>query len=111
MEITSRNENGVVVAGLAGRMDAVSAPVFDAWLAERLQAKEQRLVLDMSALEYISSAGLRSLLAAAKQLKAVGGAVVLCSISGTVEEVFRMSGFLAIFKVAGSAAEAVESFA
>lgn len=111
MEITSRNENDVVVAALSGRMDAVSAPQFDAWLAERLQAGHQKFVLDMSGLEYISSAGLRSLLAAAKQLKAVGGSVVLSSISGTVEEVFRMSGFLAIFKVSASTSEALETFA
>ncbi len=111
MEITTRNENDVVVAGLNGRMDAVSAPVFDAWLAERIQAKQYKMVLDMSGLEYISSAGLRSLLAAAKQLKAVGGSVVLTGISGTVEEVFRMSGFLAIFKVAPTAAEALAALA
>lgn len=111
MEITARNEKDVVVASLNGRMDAVSAPQFDAWLSERLQASQNKIVLDMSGLEYISSAGLRSLLAAAKQLKAVGGTVVLSSISGTVEEVFRMSGFLAIFKVSPSTSEAVGTFA
>jgi len=111
MEISTRNENDVVVAGLNGRMDAVSAPQFDSWLAERIQTKQHKMVLDMSGLEYISSAGLRSLLAAAKQLKAVGGSVILTGISGTVEEVFRMSGFLAIFKVAPTATEALESLA
>lgn len=107
MEISVKRESGVVVGSLAGRLDAVTAPEFDKWFAERLQAGENRLALDMSGLEYISSAGLRSLLAAAKQIKASGGAIVLCGLSGTVEEVFKMSGFLSIFSVKESPAEAV----
>lgn len=107
MEISLRQESNAVVGGLKGRLDAVTAPEFDSWFAARLQAGEQRLVLDMAGLEYISSAGLRSLLAAAKQIKTVQGAVVLCGLSGTVAEVFKMSGFLTIFKVMDTPEEAL----
>jgi len=107
MEIVTSRETDAVIAALQGRMDAVTAPDFDSWFAERMANGEQRLVLDMSGLDYISSAGLRSLLAAAKKIKAVGGALALCGLSGTVAEVFRMSGFLSIFTATDSAAEAV----
>lgn len=107
MEIVVNRESNALIGVLQGRMDAVTTADFDRWFAERIDAGEQRLVLDMSGLEYISSAGLRSLLAAAKKIKAVGGALALCGLSGTVAEVFRMSGFLTIFTVRDSSAEAV----
>lgn len=107
MEIILRQEANAVVGSLTGRLDAVTAPAFDSWFSTRLQAGEHRLVLDLSGLEYISSAGLRSLLAAAKQIKAAQGAVALSGLTGTVEEVFRMSGFLTIFKVMATPEEAL----
>lgn len=109
MNIESRQSGNVVVATLKGRMDAVTAPEFDSWFSARMQAGEHRLVLDMAELDYISSAGLRSLLAAAKQIKAAAGTVVLCGLSGTVAEVFTMSGFMAIFTVAATPEEALSA--
>lgn len=107
MNIESTLTGNVIVAALKGRMDAVTAPDFDTWLGDRMQAGENRLVLDMAGLDYISSAGLRSLLSAAKKLKAVGGKIILCGLSGTVAEVFSMSGFMAIFTVVATSAEAL----
>jgi len=109
MNIESRQSGNVVVATLKGRMDAVTAPEFDSWFSVRMQAGEHRLVLDMAELDYISSAGLRSLLAAAKQIKAAAGAVVLCGLAGTVAEVFKMSGFTAIFTVVATPEEALSA--
>jgi anti-sigma B factor antagonist len=107
MDIESRMAGGTLVATLKGRMDAVTAPEFDAWFSARVQAGENRLVLDMAALDYISSAGLRSLLAAAKRIKTTAGAIVLCGLTGAVAEVFKMSGFMAIFTVVPTSEEAL----
>ena len=107
MKIESRLDAGVLVATLNGRLDAVTASEFDVWFAARMQAGENRLVLDMAGLDYISSAGLRSLLAATKKLKASGGKIVLCGLTGAVAEVFTMSGFMAIFTVAATVPEAL----
>ncbi len=109
MQITVSTDNGITVASLTGRMDAMTTVEFDRWFSERLSSGETRLVLDLQGLEYISSAGLRSLLAAAKQIKAQNGSLVLCQLVGTVEEVFRISGFLAIFKTFGSVDEALKN--
>ena len=109
MQITVTMQNGVTIAALTGRMDAMTTVEFDHWLAEQLSNGETRFVLDMQGLEYISSAGLRSLLAAAKQVKTRNGSLLLCQLGGTVEEVFRISGFLAIFKTFGSVDDALKS--
>ena len=109
MQITVTKLDEVLVAALVGRMDAMTTVEFDRWFSEQLSSGEIRLVLDLQGLEYISSAGLRSLLAAAKQVKSKNGSLLLCQLGGTVEEVFRISGFLAIFKTFGSVDEALKS--
>jgi anti-anti-sigma factor len=111
MQITVTTQAGVTIAALVGRMDAMTTVEFDRWLAEQLTRGETCFVLDMHRLEYISSAGLRSLLAAAKQVKSKNGSLLLCQLGGTVEEVFRISGFLAIFKTFGSVEEALKNLA
>lgn len=109
MEIESRLDGGVVVAALKGRLDAVTAPEFDSWFSGQVQAGKNRLVLDMSGLDYISSAGLRSLLAAAKKVKETSGGIALCGVTGTVEEVFRISGFNSIFTIVPTLQEAMSA--
>ncbi|SJZ78669.1 anti-anti-sigma factor [Trichlorobacter thiogenes] len=111
MQITVTTQAGVTIAALVGRMDAMTTVEFDRWLAEQLTNGETRFVLDMHGLEYISSAGLRSLLAAAKQVKTKNGALLLCNLGGTVEEVFRISGFLAILPSFPNVEEACVSLA
>ena len=109
MTIDSKKVGTVLVATVAGRLDALTAPEFDAWFSERAQAGENRLVLDLAGLDYISSAGLRSLLAAAKRVRQASGSIVLCGLSGTVAEVFGISGFFSIFTVAATAEEALRA--
>ncbi|MDK9717737.1 MAG: STAS domain-containing protein [Trichlorobacter sp.] len=111
MQITVTIQDGVTVAALVGRMDAMTTVEFDRWFAEQLTNGKTRFVLDMQGLEYISSAGLRSLLAAAKQLKTKNGSLLLCRLGGTVEEVFRISGFLAILSTFPNVEEACASLA
>ena len=55
-------------------------------------------MLDLGRLDYISSAGLRVVLIAAKRLKSVGGALVLCTLNPSVREVFEISGFASILE-------------
>lgn len=83
-----RDESAVVA--VSGRLDAMTAPEFERGCADYSAG---RLVLDLSDLEYISSAGLRSILTLAKRLKASGGTLALCGLNGLVQEVFTVSGF------------------
>lgn len=106
MEITVQRDADAVIGTLTGRLDTLTAPEFDRWFSERMQAREYRIILNLAELDYISSAGLRSLLAAAKQTSAAGGTVVLCNLGSTVSEIFNMSGFMNIFKVVNTVKEA-----
>lgn len=111
MQITATIKEDTTIVALAGRMDAMTTVEFDRWLATQLAAENKRFVLDLQGLDYISSAGLRSLLAAAKQMKARNGVLLLCGLGGTVEEVFRMSGFLTIFQSFSTVEEALGAMA
>lgn len=92
---------------VTGRMDAVTAPDFQRQVEERLEAGERSFLIDLAPLEYISSAGLRSLLFLAKRLKPMAGSVVLCGLGGVVKEVFTISGFTTIFAICADRAEAM----
>ena len=107
MEINTRKETNVRVVGLTGRMDAVTAPEFDRQFNSWLSEGENAFIINFSALEYISSAGLRSILSASKQLKANGGRSLFTGLTGPVKEVFELSGFYAIFDMCDSEEAAI----
>jgi|YNPNPStandDraft_1061719.scaffolds.fasta_scaffold00174_5 anti-sigma B factor antagonist len=99
MEIKNSRQNRAVIVTLGGRMDAATAPDFEKQCAALIQAGEKLLVIDMAGLAYISSAGLRSILAAAKTLKAQQGDIRFCNLQGMVSEVFSISGFSSMFAI------------
>ena len=80
-----------------GRLDANTAPQLEAALNALVEAGETKVLVDCSHLQYISSAGLRVLLAAAKGFKKIDGTISLCALSPTVKQVFEISGFTSIF--------------
>jgi anti-anti-sigma factor len=109
MEINTRKENNVRIVRLKGRMDAVTAPEFDRQFNAWLSDGEKAFIINFSALDYISSAGLRSILSVSKQLKADGGRTLFTGLTGPVKEVFELSGFYAIFEMCDSEETAIAS--
>jgi|WetSurMetagenome_2_1015567.scaffolds.fasta_scaffold444636_2 anti-anti-sigma factor len=99
MDIQKKKEQQLLIVTVTGRLDAVSAPAFEENLSQTLAEGETRLLLDFSGLQYISSAGLRSLLVLTKKLKAVQGELCFSGIQGPVAEVFKISGFNTLFKI------------
>lgn len=97
MKVTTRKEKQVVVVSVQGRLDAVTAPELERNLSALIGQGEMLFLLNMNELEYISSAGLRSILATAKRLKEKQGKIVFAGLGSTVKEVFKISGFLSIF--------------
>lgn len=90
MQTTVQDHSGITVLSLAGRLDAVTSPDFE---RDSASYSRERVVLDLSRLEYVSSAGLRIILALAKQLKTGGGSLSVAGLDGIVKDVFEMSGF------------------
>lgn len=97
MEIVKLEEkDNCVRVAVKGRIDAVTAPEFEAELNQWVSQGTADLLMDLNGLDYISSAGLRSILGITKKLKKDGRALMLCSLRDTVKEVFDISGFSTI---------------
>ena len=107
MKIGNSKNGKWLVLDVTGRMDVTNSTGFENECAKWVEEGEKHIVADLSGLAYISSAGLRSLLASAKKLKAVGGELRFCHLGGMVEEVFKVSGFGTMFKVSATVEEAM----
>ncbi len=82
------------------RLDTNTSPRLEKFLGEKLASDEVKgLILDFEPTEYISSAGMRVILLAAKKMKSDGGKLVLCSMSDHVKEVFDIAGFTAVLNI------------
>ena len=103
----ARNE-GVLVARLAGRVDTASSMECAKILREATGSNERSLVLNLSELTFLSSAGLRILLMIARKFSEPGRAFALCDMSAQIMEVIRISGFNQILSVHETEAAAVE---
>ena len=98
---------GVVFVGVKGFLDAHTFEQLEREFHDLFDAGSYRLIVDLSGLDYISSAGLRVVLLLAKRLKQADGRLVLCGMQPHVQEVFDISGFLAILDVAPGRDEAL----
>ncbi|WP_372398822.1 STAS domain-containing protein [Azospirillum sp. HJ39] len=107
MNITEESVNGVTVLRAVGRIDSGNAGEFEAVLVAAMSAEGTRLVVDMAQLSYISSAGLRCLLVAAKAARTKRGAIALSAMAAHIREVFDVSGFSSLFEIHPDAASAV----
>jgi anti-anti-sigma factor len=102
MEIVQKEESGIVFLAFKGRLDGKSADEAEDTINNILKGDNNRLLFDFEFLEYLSSAGLRVILGAAKEMKRRDGKFVLCALNAYVKEVFEVSGFGAIIPIADS---------
>jgi anti-anti-sigma factor len=107
MEIGTKKEKNFVIVSLSGRMDAVSAPDFDKTVANLIADGQHNIIVNLSDVDYISSAGLRSILVTARQLKEKQGKILLAGLKNSVKDVFQMSGFYSIFSILESVEDAL----
>ena len=103
---SAKNQDSLVVT-LDGRIDANSAKELEQQCLSWIDEGEKKLVLDFSAVNFISSAGLRVILLIAKKLEPVQGKVKLCGLNSTLKDVFEISGFSKLFDIVPTVAEAL----
>ena len=110
--MTSKCEHiGAILAlNPEGQLNSGNAAAAEAEIMEHLARGTNQLLLDFSELDYISSAGLRVVLVAAKRLKQSAGQLVLCGLRPHIREVFDISGFLTILTVAETRQQALQQF-
>jgi anti-anti-sigma factor len=109
MEIKTDKVDGHVVVALSGRIDSTAAVEFEEKLIEVIDSGTNVMIVDFLHVQFISSAGLRVLLLAAKKVKPTGGKLILSDMSKDVREVFDISGFSSIFEIQDNVAKAIAS--
>jgi anti-sigma B factor antagonist len=111
MEIAHKELKRVDLVSVSGRVDSRTAPELEASLRTINDAGRFRIVMDLTNLEYISSAGLRTLVTTLKTCRRYNrGDVRLASLPERISEVLEIAGLDALFKVYPDTAEAVGSF-
>lgn len=108
MEITERRTAEIVTLSLSGRLDTTTAKAFEEKILAQIESGDRRFIIDLAQLDYVSSAGLRVFILAAKRLNSANGKMVLCSLKDPVKEVFDIAGFSSIFSIHGSHDEATK---
>ncbi len=95
--IKNYNEKELTIE-VKDRIDTVTAPDFENEILDEM-GKFDSLIIDFTNLEYISSAGLRVLIATQKKLKPENIPMTIRNVNDTINEIFRMSGFDKILKI------------
>ncbi|MGA7873010.1 MAG: STAS domain-containing protein [Candidatus Binatus sp.] len=107
MEIGERHDGDILVLLPAGRIDNDTSPAFQARLLSSLTPAGAAVLVDFSAVEYISSAGLRALMMGSKQSKASKGRLAVAALGPVVKEIFEISRFSLVVEVFDTAADAL----
>ena len=108
MEIIQKEENGIVFIAIKGRLDADTSPQAEKVVKEALEGQTTRILFNLNSLEYLSSAGLRVLLGAAKEMRRKDGKIVLCSLNAFVKEIFEVSGFQSLIPITDTVESGIE---
>ena len=110
METDIRHENNITTIAIKGSVDALTAAALTKTINKQIEEDHVNLVIDLTGLEFMSSAGLRTLLGAVKESRSHGGDLRIVSTNMGIDKVLKMSGFHNIAKVFTSSADAVASF-
>jgi len=110
MNITTRDVNEVKIVAVEGELDLNASQEADKQLTQLREDGVKKMLIDLAKLEFISSAGLRVLLATAQEIKAAGGDLRVCNLNATVKEVFDISGFSTLLMCFDNEAKAMSGF-
>lgn len=98
MEIAKTITDGITAITLKGRLDTITAPKFQPELLAAIK-ETKNVAIDFAGVEYVSSAGLRTLLSGHKVAKNDGGKLIIKNVSGEIMEIFTITGFADMFNI------------
>lgn len=104
---TVEEQEGVTVVQLTGRLDTVGSPLLDQQIQKLRSEGAKRLVLNLDHVDYLSSAGMRTILSAAKHAQTDQGKLVLSNVQEQVKDLIHMAGFDTILTIVDSESAAV----
>ncbi|AGW12654.1 STAS domain-containing protein [Megalodesulfovibrio gigas] len=109
LELVTEKRGQAIVLHPMGRLDNATATAFQQGVERVLAMGETRIVVDLAGLEYISSAGMRALLALAMQLRSrPQGAVAFARPAGMVQDVLKLAGFHQMFTIHATLEDALQ---
>jgi len=110
VEIEGKKADDAYILSLKGRLDAYSSNELEKIINKLIDKGTTKIVVNFEEVVYISSSGLRVMLASLKRLKRVGGEIKLAALKPYVQEVFDISGFTQLFEIYDEEEDAVNSF-
>jgi anti-sigma B factor antagonist len=110
MEIKKELSGDINIFLIDGNLDSNTSGDLEKALIPQIESGALKVLVDGTRLNYISSAGLRVLLMAAKKVKAANGKIILCALQNHIKEVFEIAGFSKIFTIVATRDEALSKF-
>lgn len=107
LDIAQEQQDSLRILALRGRLDTDTSADLELAVQDLLTAGARDFLIDLGEVSYVSSAGLRVLLALAKQLEGSKGRLRLCSLSPSVYQVFEVAGFSKLFAILKDRASAI----
>lgn len=109
MILQDEKTNDILTVALTGRLDGTTSKGVEDHLLNAIDAGARRVVLDLSGLDYVSSAGLRVFMMAAKRLKTAGGSIMACGLKPSIQELFQIADFTRLIPACATRAEALQA--
>jgi len=106
MEVSLKKSGDINIVEISGSIDSKTAPDLQQNILD-IVADTNKIILDLTKVSFVSSAGLRVLLMVYRQLKAKDGKVVLVGVSDEIKDVMFMTGFITFFSIEATVDEAI----
>ncbi len=110
VKISVAESEGISILSFTGSLDTSSSPDAETTVNGLIDDGGKKLLIDFENLDYISTVGLRIILAISKRLGHEGGTLRICGLNATVRQVFEISGFSSILKIFSNQTEALQDF-
>jgi stage II sporulation protein AA (anti-sigma F factor antagonist) len=108
MHLTEKKKENACIISTSGKIDSSNSTDFEGTIMEIIERGEHQIALDLEHLDYISSAGLRALIAIAKKIKKAGGKAAIFGMNAKIREIYESTGFVSVFPAYAAEKEALE---
>jgi anti-sigma B factor antagonist len=110
MELAIKKSENCTVVEIKGKLNTTNFSSVEKEFAQLIEKGQHNILVDCENLDYVSSSGLRVFLVTLKSLNKLKGKFVLCNLQESIIDIFEVSGFITIFEVYKTKAQALEAF-